>query len=41
MTYRPTFAEFVRYWEPSSDDSLTLFLAGAYMCAMAVGFIVS
>lgn len=41
MRYRPTFAEFVRYWEPSADDPMTLVLFGAYAALMAAGFLVS
>lgn len=41
MRYRPTFAEFIRYWEPSSDDSLTLVLFGMYVCALIMGCIFS
>lgn len=34
--YRPTFWEFVLYWQPSEDDPLTVFLAGAYAATLAI-----
>lgn len=36
MRYRPTLQEFWLYWNPSSDDPLTLFLFGAYVTAIAM-----
>ena len=33
--YRPTFWEFVLYWQPSEDDPLTIFLAGAWIAMLA------
>lgn len=34
--YRPTLAEFARYWEPSGDDPLTLLLTGAYLATFSI-----
>lgn len=38
--YKPTLSEFIRYWEPSSDDSLTLVLFGAYVATLTIASII-
>ena len=39
--YRPTFWEFILYWDYSEDDPLSIFLTGVLMGALAIVVLVA